>query len=180
MNSILLQSKSNLLSARECFFNGVLTALKVNLLAFEELTGWHVEYIAPLRHTIDVEFGTLHIEIAPNFVGEGDLSRYFYCITIMGDILRIGIFMPISPLLSAPAQEDGQRHLSDIWNGQAYKMFAREKGVLYEWTFTEFDSNNWVCIEKYILGMRQLHRRFLSLMSRIVYAEFMPDANSRH
>ncbi len=159
-----VQSKIDLLAAREYFFNCLLRALKAEPMTTEALFGSDADYVIPKLLYMNVEFGSMVIEVTPNFIGEGNESRYYYTLSVMGEILRIGIFMPISRVLAVPVQAEGREWLTQTWNGTPFRMHDRGMGVLYEWTFSDFDPANWACAEKYVLGMRFLHFRFLCLM----------------
>ncbi|MDA8327791.1 MAG: hypothetical protein M0Z83_02335 [Betaproteobacteria bacterium] len=174
MKTLQIQSKTDLLAAREYFFNCIIDALQTEPMKAEELTGWDMDHVPPRWLLMDVEFGSLLIKVAPNFIGEGDESHYYYSISVAGDILRIGIFMPISKILSAPVKDNGSKRLSQIWNGAPLDVQARGDGIMYEWTFTHFDPSNWGCAEKYILGMRLLHQRYIRLIYNVVREELTP------
>jgi hypothetical protein len=169
-----VRSKLDLINARRYFFEQTLLTLKTLPTTTEALFGFDADFVAPRLLSMDAEFGSLIIQVTPNFMGEGDESQYYYSICAMGDILRIGIFMPISRILTAPIHGEGREQLIQTWNGVPFSMHDRGLGVLYEWTFSDFDASDWRCAEKYILGMRRLHLRFLSLVHDTVHELIRP------
>ncbi|MDA8225255.1 MAG: hypothetical protein M0T86_04955 [Betaproteobacteria bacterium] len=169
-----VQSKIDLLAAREYFFSSIIKALTMEPLTMDVLFGSDADYAPPRLLSMNVEFGSLVIEVQPNFIGEGDESRYYYSILVMGDILRVGIFMPLSRILTVPVQDDGRERLIQTWNGAQFNVQDRGLGILYEWTFTDFNPANWANAEKYVLGIRYLHFRLLGLVHNTVREEIAP------
>ncbi len=169
-----IQSKINLLAAREFFFQSILKALMTEAQTIEVLIGSDSAYVSPRLLSMDVEFGSLVIEVAPNFIGEGEESRYYYSISVMGDMLRVGIFMPISSLLAMPVSAEIRSRLQRTWRNETYCMQDHGNGVLYEWAFTEFNPENWSNSEKYILGLRYLHFCFLEQLHHAVLDTLAP------
>ena len=162
------QSKIDLLAAREYFFKSIIAALTEGPQTADVFFGTDADYVLPRLLSMNVEFGSLLIEVSPNFIGEGEESRFYYTVFVMGDLLRIGIFMPISKILAVPVYADGRERLIHTWNGIQFNVQDRDLGILYEWTFTDFDPTNWASAEKYVLGIRYLHFRFLGLVRNIV------------
>jgi len=169
-----VRSKLNLIDARKYFFEQMLRIMKSAPTTTEALFGFDTDYVSPNLLVMDVEFGSMIIQVTPNFIGEGNESQYYYSICAMGDILRIGIFMPISRILGAPIHGEAREQLTRIWNGVPFSLHDRGMGVLYEWTFSEFNVNDWHCVEKYILGMRRLHLRFLGMVHDTVHELIRP------
>lgn len=169
-----VRSKLDLLNARQYFFDQIFRALKVLPTTAESLFGYDADFVPPSLLVMDVEFGSMLIQVTPNFIGEGEESQYYYSVATMGNILRIGIFMPISKILTAPIHGEGRELLVQTWNGTPFTMHERGLGILYEWTFTEFDATEWQCAEKYVLGMRHMHLRFLTLVHDSVHEIIRP------
>ncbi len=166
------QSKIDLLAARKHFFENIVQALTTEPLTIDILFGADSDYEPPRLLSMDVEFGSLVIEVSPNFIGEGDESRFYYSIFVTGDLLRIGIFMPISKILAVPVYADGRERLMQTWNGLQFNVQDRDLGILYEWVFPDFNPANWANAEKYVLGVRYLHFRFLELVRNLVQEIF--------
>lgn len=162
------QSKIELLTAREYFFKCIFKALVMEPMTVDVLFGADTDYVTPQLLSMNVEFGSMVIDVSPNFIGEGDESRYFYTIAVMGNVLRIGIFMPVSKLLTLPVIDNHREQLFNVWNGAEFAVMERDLGVLYEWTFMNFDPSCWANAEKYVLGMRHLHFCVLKLLHNMV------------
>lgn len=167
-----VQSKIDFLAARKHFFESIIHVLTTEPQTIDVLFGADEDYIPPRLLSMNVELGSLVFEVSPNFIGEGDESRFYYSIFVAGDLLRIGIFMPISKILAVPVYADGRERLIHTWNGIQFNVQDRDLGILYEWTFTDFNPANWANAEKYVLGIRYLHFRFLELVRNLVQEIF--------
>ncbi|MHB0992223.1 MAG: hypothetical protein ACYC3O_08175 [Burkholderiales bacterium] len=166
------QSKIDFLAARKHFFENIVQVLTTEPQTIDMLLGADADYESPRLLSMNVELGSLVMEMSPNFIGEGEESRFYYSIFVTGDVLRIGIFMPVSKILAVPVYADGRERLLNTWNGLQFNVQDRDLGILYEWTFTDFNPADWANAEKYVLGVRYLHFRFLELVRNLVLEIF--------
>ncbi len=169
-----LQSKINLLAAREFFFENIYRTLLCEPNTLEVLLGNDCDFVPPRLLAMNVELGSLVLEVTPNFIGEGEESRFYYSVLVTGDILRIGIFMPVSRLLTVPVHSEVRARLQRTWSDESYCMLDYGNGVLYEWTFRNFHPDDWSSSERYVLGLRYLHFCFLSQIHRMVIEMVAP------
>lgn len=167
-------SRDAYLGAKRHFFQRVMEALKKKPSQVDVLFGQLENYVEPRLFDEDVVLGSQVIEVSPNFYGEGDESRYCYSIFITGDLIRIGVFIPSSKIISAPVHNEGRSDLLQAWNGAEFDVVVRGNGLMYEWAFTDFDARDWLNAERYVMGIRHMHYRLLGLVRSVVETEIAP------
>ena len=111
---------------------------------------------------VESQNGLLMFKISANFYGIDCLHQYSLFLT--GDIFRIGVLL-FGEMGNAFVNDFNNEYLY-LWPGTACEVHTRTDMTLHEWVFAVPDLySNHVTRDRFILGMRHMHGRVLSVIS---------------
>ena len=117
--------------------------------------------VVALRPSIDARMGTLMMSVETDFFGQR--HEYSYSLFQLGNQLKIGVLLS-GGLEQAPLV-DSHMELTSLWPGVEATAHSRAGAVLYDWSFEVAGLyEHWLAQERFVLGMRHFHVRFLRVV----------------
>lgn len=170
------QQKRRMVALRRVFFDEIVASLNKAPMAIDKVFGQAVCYVPPLAESariLDADMGTLLLDFS--VAGRETKYPFSYSLYQIGDTFKIGILwqgaLRIVPAYAKVHKEHGEVLSHDFWQDASRFIENEDRGpiTLTEWGFKVpglYDS--WAMQETYILGLRHMHFRLLSLVSAFI------------